>query len=504
MPLASRLLRFGLALLLLSGAKSAFARRAVQAGDLTVTTALDEYDISGAGTGCSIREAIQAANTDLPFGGCAEGTGVDTINIPAGTYTLTRAGINEDANERGDLDIASEVILAGDGVGVTILQAGTRPDLGDSVDRVLHVLGCEGRLTITGLTVQHGFAQSNLLPNYRGGGIYIDGGVLDAQDCAIRGNRALQHGGGILNLGGNVTVDNCSLEGNVADYYGGAVYNRDGPFLISDSSLANNESVFWGGAVFNTSGGKLAIQRSTLDNNRVTGPGTPATSLAGGAIFCQPGAGPTTVEASTLSRNYGGDLGGAIYAAATVNVSNSTLSGNTADQGGGVYFVGTANISSSTITENQALGGGGGIRRGFELNINNTIVAGNPTGADCYGSFGDVLGDHNLDGDGSCGFNAAGDISVADPRLGPLLDHGGPTRTHALLFDSPAIDAGSTGGCRDHQNMSIASDQRSEARDDLRCDIGAFELVYQGSPTVSKAVTGGGEVTFGPTLVRIA
>ena len=27
-----------------------------------------------------------------------------------------------------------------------------------------------------------------------------------------------------------------------------------------------------------------------------------------------------------------------------------------------------------------------------------------------------------------------------DPRLGPLAKNGGPTRTHALLPDSPAID----------------------------------------------------------------
>jgi hypothetical protein len=33
-------------------------------------------------------------------------------------------------------------------------------------------------------------------------------------------------------------------------------------------------------------------------------------------------------------------------------------------------------------------------------------------------------------------------IITATPQLGPLADNGGPTRTHALLTGSPAIDAG--------------------------------------------------------------
>lgn len=36
------------------------------------------------------------------------------------------------------------------------------------------------------------------------------------------------------------------------------------------------------------------------------------------------------------------------------------------------------------------------------------------------------------------------DTISADPRLLPLADNGGPTQTHALPADSPAIDAGTT------------------------------------------------------------
>ena len=66
------------------------------AATITVTTTVDE---NGTGTDCSLREAIQAANTNLAVGGCPTGqptaTAVDFIgfNIPGtGTHTIEVAG----------------------------------------------------------------------------------------------------------------------------------------------------------------------------------------------------------------------------------------------------------------------------------------------------------------------------------------------------------------------------------------------------------------------------
>ena len=61
-----------------------------------------------------------------------------------------------------------------------------------------------------------------------------------------------------------------------------------------------------------------------------------------------------------------------------------------------------------------------------------------------------------------------GNITGQDPLLGPLQNNGGPTETHALLPDSPAIDAGADTACP-------AADQRGVARPlGSACDIGAF------------------------------
>jgi hypothetical protein len=76
---------------------------------------------------------------------------------------------------------------------------------------------------------------------------------------------------------------------------------------------------------------------------------------------------------------------------------------------------------------------------------------------------------HNLATDGTCNLVAAGDQANTDPVLGPLADNGGPTRTHALLPGSPAIDAADPGQCP-------VADQRGIARPQgPSCDVGAFE-----------------------------
>ncbi|MBL7162729.1 MAG: CSLREA domain-containing protein [Anaerolineales bacterium] len=58
-----------------------------RAATINVDTTDDEYNTDPAE--CSLREAIQAANTDAAFGGCDAGSGDDTISLPAGIYTFT-------------------------------------------------------------------------------------------------------------------------------------------------------------------------------------------------------------------------------------------------------------------------------------------------------------------------------------------------------------------------------------------------------------------------------
>jgi hypothetical protein len=145
-------------------------------------------------------------------------------------------------------------------------------------------------------------------------------------------------------------------------------------------------------------------------------------------------------------------------------VSNSTLSGNSAPNGGGI------------------LNGGGAT-----ATLKNTIVAKSLSGGSCSGI---ITNDgYNLDSDNTCFFGTNNNsLSGVDPMLGPLADNGGPTKTHALLEGSPAIDKGNS--------FSATTDQRGLPRpsnfvDIVNAtdgsDIGAFEL--QAPPTPPKVIS---------------
>ena len=81
-----------------------------RAATFVVTKTADTND-GTCDSDCSLREAIVAANANA---------GVDVITLPAGTYTLTIAGANEDAAATGDLDLTESVTINGAGAAPSI------------------------------------------------------------------------------------------------------------------------------------------------------------------------------------------------------------------------------------------------------------------------------------------------------------------------------------------------------------------------------------------------
>ena len=176
--------------------KATVSPRAV--AEILVTTTADEW---GTGSGCSLREAIHAADCDTAYGGCPAGSGNDTIRLPVGTYTLSRSGANEDGNETGDLDIASNVVIMGEGQDTTIIDGG-------GLDRVLQVHS--GSVRLYNLTVRggqaphgsdgfHGFSAGDSGgpggSGQDGGGIY-NAGSLKLELVTVQGNKAGNGGRG--------------------------------------------------------------------------------------------------------------------------------------------------------------------------------------------------------------------------------------------------------------------------------------------------------------------
>jgi CSLREA domain-containing protein len=252
-----------------------------------------------------------------------------------------------------------------------------------------------------------------------------------------------------------------------------------GEVEIQAVTIRNGRVAGAGGGVRNQAA--LTLSRSIITANETTQDG-----FGGGLSTDGDGSGLTLTQ-STVSGNTADGGGGGIADGGLMRVSDSTISGNRSltDFGGGLYvFANTdAVLTNVTITGNTAaLKGGGIFAEGSPFtgvnhpDVRDSILAGNSASSerDCSGAV--RSGGYNLLGDGfDCiDFTAAHHDLVGttaaplDPRLGPLSgNNGGPTPTHALLAGSPAINAG---------NACTAADQRGQTRPATGCDIGAFEV----------------------------
>ena len=227
-----------------------------------------------------------------------------------------------------------------------------------------------------------------------------------------------------------------------------------------------------GGAIPESVGGGIAhLARGTtlnLSDSTVRG----NTARQGGGIQSGGGQGfgeTVAIRRSTISGNTApGGQGGGIQNTENLTLENVTVSGNRSKFGGGIKSTGTLRITDSTVAFNTAQQPGGGMNvSNGSTTLKNTIVSNNASDFQKNCSNPVASEDNNLEKVTTCGCDQPGDQN-ADPRLGPLENNGGPTNTHALLKGSPAIDAGGA--------PFPATDQRGVDRPQGAAnDIGAYE-----------------------------
>ena len=223
--------------------------------------------------------------------------------------------------------------------------------------------------------------------------------------------------------------------------------------------------------VFNVAGGAATLDALTITNGYAN---------AGGGVFVGSGA-TLDLANSTVSGNSAYISGGGLYNSGTSTLTNSTISGNSADlSGGGLSNFGTATLTNTTISGNSAYGygGGGGLYIGGKTTatLSNSIVLGNDanSNAEVAGSVTSIT---------SLTSGVASDVFAAlDSSGGGLLtDNGGSVQTIALKADAlnPTIDAGTDAS-------APLTDARGLGRVDLNfinnggtADLGAFEIQDQ-------------------------
>lgn len=544
-----RLLRSLLSLALLA----ALAVPAAQAASLTVDPSAADDATAGDGK-CSLREAVLSVNAGANVGDCvatvleAYGSN-DTINLPAGVYTLTRMGLDGtyvdtapgDPNSvptvsnvgdatMGDLNLSKSVKIIGAGAGSTTIAWSS--DAALVRDRIFHVNAAAGTVAVSlqGLTLNNGQTQEiiikigptstyGLLPTLyylrRAGGalavgpaaavVLADPNKTGQASSEGRGGSKKpgttgEEGGATLTLEmKQVTVSGNSAQGDGGGIYTAAALTASG-LLVADNSASSN-----GGGIYNE--GNAAITGSTIRDN----------TAEGGGGFFGTGSNVVNFSAVTISGNKavgGGGISG--RSGVTLRLVNTTISANIgSDTGGGLYTNGAAELRFVTIARNLA--GADASTAGSGINtfpsssklvtMKNVLLADNRKGytdgmtaaeiaalasANC-GSTGTSLNaasrGFNLSSDGSCQsvLNLAGDQNAKDAKIGDLADNGGGSLTHALLPNSPALGAGQA-------EADIQSDQRGETRD-ATPDIGAFEVpsaVVTSTDTTVSGSSGGG------------
>jgi len=253
----------------------------------------------------SLREAVCLANNLAPD--------TTTINLPAGTYSLTSL-------ETGELQVggASGYSLTINGTGTVSTTIIQQTDGHDRIFEEDFTFAGSNPLTIQNVTLQ-------------------GGDCTTGTDCQFGGGAILAGG---PDVGDNLTLTNVVVSSNSeptnSDDGGAIDFETPGNLSITSSTLSNNTANGGGGAIEFVEGpngvGNLSVTNSTFSGNTavISGGGISAT-LETGAAF--------TISGSTFTSNHVTEtagLGGGISAetSGTVTVSNSRFVGNSAPGGG--------------------------------------------------------------------------------------------------------------------------------------------------------------------------
>ena len=356
----------------------------------------------------------------------------DTIQLAAGTYTLTAAD-NETSDGLNGLPVVTGQLTI---TGVTAESSTIERAPGAPAFRLLQV-SASGALTLRRLTLRGGSAGFG---TWRGGAIYSRGDVA-IMESVLTGHSANSCCGAIVILDGRLTITNSHVKANRTASDIGAIGGDSATIVITASTIADNRATYHAGGLYAALG--------TL-----------------------------TVTGSTFTANVAGFHGAAIFNDRnTLTLANTTLAENVSGlRGGGLYNEnGVGTLVNSTLADNWAEAGGGGFYNfNGAVELQNTIVARNASlfeGVDCDSPTTLItsLG-HNLIGDPtSCEVAWQRSDLTGDPGLGTYTEDGKLGHGHIpLLAGSRAIDSGDDGACP-------PTDQLGQPRAGT-CDIGAVEF----------------------------
>ena len=277
-----------------------------------------------------------------------------------------------------------------------------------------------------------------------GGGVRNNGGTFTMYGGTISGNRTTGSrvegdGGGVYNYNGTVTMYGGTISGNTASRYGGGVCNNIGTFTMYGGTISGNTATYSGGGVYNY-GGTFTMENVTVSDNTANTAEDPY-ETNGGGIYCSTGT--LIIRGGTISGNeikgmlsYGGGI--TVGSGATAEITDVTISGNTAYNGSGITVGNgtTVKITDVTISGNTSMNNGGGVVNYGTFTIKNSTVSGNTA---YYGGGVYNYGTLNLSGNSKIINNTKGTAGNLTPNNIYLLLDNTVTVAGALTCEDASI-----------------------------------------------------------------
>lgn len=261
----------------------------------------------------------------------------------------------------------------------------------------------------------------------------IDGFTI-ADACADHSNVPnLEHGSGMYNENSSPTVSNCTFSGNSAGT-GGGMHNESSSPVVTNCTFYKNAAKEAGGGMFNYDSSPTVTNCTFYENGAGMGGG-----------MCNESSSPIVINCTFYENDARWSGGGMVNDDSSPIVVNCTFLGNTmgADNDGMFNTGGSSPIITNCI---------------FWGSENQTLIVGSdssPTFSWCVVQGGLIGGKNIID---------------ADPKLGPLADNGGPTKTCAPGKGSSAIDGGTAEGAPPTDQRGVSRPQGGGI------DIGAVEI----------------------------
>ena len=262
------------------------------------------------------------------------------------------------------------------------------------------------------------------------------GGILNVNEGTYTGSYGPN--GGVLNNSGTTTITGSQFTnsnaavantGGANDGNGGAIYNAADAILNVDNTTFNENGQFTyndgtehtittnsGGAIYNAADGVINIGANSTQENMVFSSNV---ATQGGAIY---NAGNATIANTTFDGNRAitgeteenAGRGGAIfnYTDATMTITNSVFTNNTAsDRGGAIQNEGTlTTVDGSVFTGNSSTNGGGAIS-------NVTGLGSSPESSTATAVIRNSTFSQNTSGNGGAIYNSINDSGASSANL---------------------------------------------------------------------------------------